>query len=59
MSRVRVRVRRPLVALVALVLALVIGYTVRALTSHDDGAHPAPRPTTSQPAPQPTPPSTR
>jgi hypothetical protein len=40
-------VRRPLLALVALVLALVIGYTVRALSSDDD--HGSPRPTqTSQ-----------
>jgi hypothetical protein len=34
----RVRVRRPLLALVVLVLALVIGYTVRAVRS-DDGGH--------------------
>jgi hypothetical protein len=41
-------VRRPLLALVALVLALVIGYTVRALGSDDD--HGLPGPThTSQP----------
>lgn len=33
--------RRPLIALVALVLALVVGYTVRAV--HDDD-HPHPRP---------------
>jgi hypothetical protein len=37
----RVRVRRPLIALIALVLALVIGYTVRAVQS-DDGHHPQP-----------------
>lgn len=36
------RLRWPLVALVALVLALVIGYAVRALTSHDDPGVPAP-----------------
>lgn len=37
------RLRWPLVALVALVLALVIGYAVRALTAHDDPGAPAPR----------------
>jgi hypothetical protein len=37
----RARVRRPLIALIALVLALVIGYTVRAAHS-DDGHHPQP-----------------
>jgi hypothetical protein len=35
-------VRRPLLALIALVLALVIGYTVRALQSDHDGGHPQP-----------------
>jgi hypothetical protein len=39
------RVRRPLLALIILVLALVIGYTVRALQSGDD--NPAPTPSTS------------
>ena len=38
------RIRRPLIALVVLVVALVIGYTVRAL--HDDD-HPAPSPAPS------------
>ena len=36
------RLRWPLVALVALVLALAIGYAVRALTSSDNPAVPAP-----------------
>ena len=35
----RRRVRRPLLALIVLVLALIIGYTVQALHSDD---HPAP-----------------
>ena len=35
------RVRRPLVALVALVVALAIGYAVRTLSSHDDHSHPS------------------
>ena len=43
----RARIRRPLIALVALVLALIIGYTVRALNSHDNGGHPSPQPTQS------------
>jgi hypothetical protein len=38
------RIRRPLIALVVLIVALVIGYTVRAL--HDDG-HSAPTPAPS------------
>jgi hypothetical protein len=50
----RARIRRPLIALVALVLALVIGYTVRALNSHDGGGHPSP-----QPSPQSSQSSTR
>jgi hypothetical protein len=41
------RVRRPLIALVILVLALVIGYTVRALRSDGDGST-APSPSVSQ-----------
>jgi hypothetical protein len=47
----RVRVRRPLIALVVLVLALVIGYTVRAVRSDDDhGTVPSrsPHPSVSQ-----------
>jgi hypothetical protein len=42
-------VRRPLLALVALVLALVIGYTVRALTSDGDHGHPGPTHTSQTP----------
>jgi guanyl-specific ribonuclease Sa len=38
---VRRRVRRPLLALVALVVALAVGYGVRALQSHDSAPHPA------------------
>jgi hypothetical protein len=44
----RARVRRPLLALIALVLALVIGYTVKALNS-DDAAPSRPHPTQSGP----------
>ena len=36
------RMRRPLIALIALVLALVIGYTVRAVSSDDHDPHPSP-----------------
>ncbi|HEU5266093.1 MAG TPA: hypothetical protein VFU35_05310 [Jatrophihabitans sp.] len=37
------RVRRPLVALVALVLAVAIGYAVRTINAHDGGTpHPSP-----------------
>ena len=43
------RVRRPLLALIALVHALVIGYTVRALQSDHDGGHPTPTQTTQSP----------
>jgi ribonuclease T1 len=35
------RVRRPLVALVALVVALAVGYAVRTVSSHDDHPHPS------------------
>jgi hypothetical protein len=43
-------VRRPLLALIVLVLALVIGYTVRALESdHGGGHHPQPTRTTQSP----------
>jgi hypothetical protein len=42
-------VRRPLLALVALVLALAIGYTVRAVQSDHDGGQPGPTPTTRSP----------
>lgn len=35
----RVRVRRPLLALIALLVALAVGYTVRAVQSHD--GHPS------------------
>jgi len=45
----RPRVRRPLLALIALILALVIGYTVRALQSDHDGSHPQPTRTTQSP----------
>ena len=41
----RPRLRRPMLALIVLIIALVIGYTVRALQSDDDGGHP--QPTTS------------
>ena len=39
----------PLLALVALVLALVVGYTVRAVSSDHDGTPPQPTPTTQSP----------
>jgi ribonuclease T1 len=42
----RVRVRRPLLALIVLVVALVVGYSIRAATSHDSHSHtPSPGPT--------------
>jgi hypothetical protein len=41
----RIRVRRPLLALVALLAALAVGYGVRAARHHD--SHPAPSPATS------------
>jgi hypothetical protein len=42
----RARIRRPLLALIALVLALVIGYTIKAVNS-DDPAPSRPHPTQS------------
>jgi len=33
--------RRPLIALIALVLALLVGYTVRAATGHDQAPSPS------------------
>jgi hypothetical protein len=42
----RARVRRPLIALIVLIAALVIGYTVRALQSGDHHA-PSPAPSMS------------
>jgi hypothetical protein len=41
----RIRVRRPLIALIALVVALLVGYAVRAATHHD--TVPSPSATTS------------
>lgn len=38
------RVRRPLLALIALILALLVGYVVQALTESDSGGPPSPRP---------------
>jgi hypothetical protein len=38
------RVRRPLLALIALILALIIGYVVRAVTDSDSGAPTSPQP---------------
>jgi hypothetical protein len=38
------RVRRPLLALIALITALVIGYVVRALTDSDPGGPSSPPP---------------
>jgi hypothetical protein len=42
----RARIRRPLLALIALVLALVIGYTIKAVNSDDHGPS-RPHPTQS------------
>jgi guanyl-specific ribonuclease Sa len=45
------RARRPLVALVALVLALAVGYGVKALNADDDGpAHPLPGSASTSPS---------
>lgn len=41
------RVRRPLLALIALIVALAIGYAVRAFTGADDGAPSGPSPSIS------------
>lgn len=43
------RPRRPLIALIALVIALAVGYSVRAARSDGDGSPRSPLPSTSQP----------
>jgi hypothetical protein len=46
------RIRRPLLALIALIVALAVGYAVNAIRGADAPApHPTPSSTTSAPAP--------
>ncbi|WP_375487490.1 ribonuclease domain-containing protein [uncultured Jatrophihabitans sp.] len=48
------RTRRPLIALLALVVALIVGYAVNASTSHDSSHGPTPTASSSTGSPDPT-----